>query len=273
VSEENKQDGEGRNSRDPVSRVRASPDSEPRRHDDGSTRGQYWRYVAEMTPDRHDGDESSRETQPKSDLITLRRQRVGSRVIRVVEHHAALFTALTSSAPYLYLVGYLWIGLHGTQQEATMPGKGTFLCLAILGVALPCVGVTISVRQIVQELDRFQIRRIVETFVSLVVLFASGYALLQASSLESAISGMTQIWETAPTDANEHQRRLLKVYLESMYMSTVTITTVGYGDMVPRSGAARLLAALEGVAGIGFIGLGLGYYFSSAPRAPLRDES
>ena len=34
-----------------------------------------------------------------------------------------------------------------------------------------------------------------------------------------------------------------------IYYSLVTLTTQGYGDIVPASGYARLLASLEGVAG------------------------
>ena len=37
--------------------------------------------------------------------------------------------------------------------------------------------------------------------------------------------------------------------LEMRYFSFMTLTTVGYGDVVPHSGAARTLAALEAVTG------------------------
>ena len=45
------------------------------------------------------------------------------------------------------------------------------------------------------------------------------------------------------------------VYGRMLYLSAVTITTLGYGDIVPISGISRLLVALESVIGIVLIGL------------------
>jgi hypothetical protein len=40
---------------------------------------------------------------------------------------------------------------------------------------------------------------------------------------------------------------------ELLYFSLITLSTVGYGDIVPLSGTARILAALEGVTGVLYI--------------------
>jgi Ion channel len=40
---------------------------------------------------------------------------------------------------------------------------------------------------------------------------------------------------------------------EMLYFSLITLSTVGYGDIVPLSGEARILAALEGVTGVLYI--------------------
>jgi len=42
---------------------------------------------------------------------------------------------------------------------------------------------------------------------------------------------------------------------ELLYFSLVTLSTIGYGDIVPLSGEARILAALEGVTGVLFIAI------------------
>ncbi len=42
---------------------------------------------------------------------------------------------------------------------------------------------------------------------------------------------------------------------ELLYFSLVTLSTIGYGDIVPLSGEARILAALEGVTGILYIAI------------------
>ena len=44
-----------------------------------------------------------------------------------------------------------------------------------------------------------------------------------------------------------------------IYMSGVTFFTLGYGDVVPRAGAARALAVFEAGTGIGFIAVVIGY--------------
>jgi len=46
---------------------------------------------------------------------------------------------------------------------------------------------------------------------------------------------------------------------EQLYMSGVTFFTLGYGDVVPHSGLARLVAVIEAGTGIGFIAVVIGY--------------
>lgn len=40
-----------------------------------------------------------------------------------------------------------------------------------------------------------------------------------------------------------------------LYFSLITLSTVGYGDIVPLSGTARILAALEGVTGVLYVAI------------------
>jgi Ion channel len=40
-----------------------------------------------------------------------------------------------------------------------------------------------------------------------------------------------------------------------LYFSLITLSTIGYGDIVPLSGEARILAALEGVTGVLYIAI------------------
>ncbi len=48
---------------------------------------------------------------------------------------------------------------------------------------------------------------------------------------------------------------IFDVFLRMLYLSAVTISTSGYGDIVPISNIARLVVALESVAGILIAGL------------------
>jgi hypothetical protein len=49
----------------------------------------------------------------------------------------------------------------------------------------------------------------------------------------------------SPVAPNDYTAR----YMEMRYLSFMTLTTVGYGDIVPHSSATRTLAALEAIAG------------------------
>lgn len=51
-------------------------------------------------------------------------------------------------------------------------------------------------------------------------------------------------------------------WLEAFYFSGTTLLTLGYGDIVPRTGAMRLLALFEGAAGLGVISLAVAYLLS-----------
>ena len=56
--------------------------------------------------------------------------------------------------------------------------------------------------------------------------------------------------------AADHQSQLL-------YFSLVTLSTIGYGDVVPLSGETRMLAALEGVTGVLYVAITVGILVSS----------
>ena len=48
-------------------------------------------------------------------------------------------------------------------------------------------------------------------------------------------------------------------FADALYFSGVTFTTLGYGDITPSGGAARLVAVLEAATGLGFFAVVIGY--------------
>ncbi len=50
---------------------------------------------------------------------------------------------------------------------------------------------------------------------------------------------------------------------ELLYFSLVTLSTIGYGDIVPLSGEVRMLAALEGVTGVLYVAITVALLVSS----------
>jgi len=53
---------------------------------------------------------------------------------------------------------------------------------------------------------------------------------------------------------------------ELLYFSMITLTTVGYGDIVPVDGEARMLAALEGMIGVLYIAITVALLVSAYAR-------
>lgn len=165
--------------------------------------------------------------------------------------------------PYLGLLLYLRFVMHATEELATVPSPALFVSLGVLGVLLPGLGLVVVFRTLVRERERFRLVLLLEAYVALVLIFASSFAILQASGTEPAISGVPVVWSPHQSGTLGHHLGLLhEVFLDSLYLSVITITTVGYGDMVPLSGGAKLLSALEGLVGIAFYGVALGHYFS-----------
>jgi hypothetical protein len=85
---------------------------------------------------------------------------------------------------------------------------------------------------------------------------------LQWFALYSAIDIISpqSIQHSASAAADRHA--------ELLYFSLVTLSTVGYGDVVPLKGEVRMLAALEGVAGVLYIAITVALLVSAyRPRA------
>jgi voltage-gated potassium channel Kch len=59
---------------------------------------------------------------------------------------------------------------------------------------------------------------------------------------------------------------------ELLYFSLVTLSTIGYGDVVPLSGEARILAALEGVTGVLYIAITVALLVSRFRSEPLEQR-
>lgn len=56
---------------------------------------------------------------------------------------------------------------------------------------------------------------------------------------------------------------------ELLYFSLITLSTIGYGDIVPLGGEARILAALEGVTGVLYIAITVALLVSRFRSEPL----
>ncbi len=176
-----------------------------------------------------------------------------------------LLSAMAFSAmPYVGLRIYLSNVMHADRLVAMVPSATFLFGLLSVGALLPAFFLVVLLRRLIAEKDAFELRGLLEIYFGLVLVFAVTYAVLQASGLDPAFSGMPTVWNsTSAASAATHLQRLHAVFGDALYLSVVTMTTVGFGDLVPLTFMAKGLTALQGLVGIGFLGLVLGQYFSS----------
>ncbi len=86
------------------------------------------------------------------------------------------------------------------------------------------------------------------TVATLVATLILGYSLLY--------------WPHLPAGFNVEERAQSPRAIEALYFSGITFTTLGYGDIAPRSTSMRLLALSEALTGFGFISLAVTYLVS-----------
>ena len=83
---------------------------------------------------------------------------------------------------------------------------------------------------------------LVATFIFFLML---GYALIY--------------WPRMPGSFNVDEKARTPSWIEAVYFSGITLTTLGYGDIAPRSTAMRLTALSEASAGFAFVSLAVTY--------------
>ncbi|MCA1622189.1 MAG: potassium channel family protein [Acidobacteria bacterium] len=87
--------------------------------------------------------------------------------------------------------------------------------------------------------------------------------LLIAIIVSMLITGFALVYlPRIETDFNINERAGGGAIMQAFYFSGVTLLTIGYGDMVPVSGAMRLAAMIEAACGLGIISLSITYLLS-----------
>jgi voltage-gated potassium channel Kch len=99
------------------------------------------------------------------------------------------------------------------------------------------------------------------TYITLGIIFGFSYVILLKMD-NQAISGIIT--------GSEH--RSIEVYLRSIYFSFITLTSVGYGEILPQSMMAQQLVILESVMGVLLLSFSLGIVFSSNLNAEETQE-
>lgn len=180
--------------------------------------------------------------------------------VRPPPRHLAVSLALCG-LPFVGLVAFL-LWSHRELALLGPPSSGLLVALGIVGALLPGLMVADVWRRLLGDPRQFHLGLLLQMYASLILGFASVFALLQTSAVEPHFTGMAMMWSPHPATLGMHLSALLEVFVDALYLSVVTITTVGFGDIVATSSAARLVVAAEALTGVAFMGLVLGRYFS-----------
>ncbi len=174
---------------------------------------------------------------------------------------------LFCSIPYIALLLYLVIGLHKFGNKMSPPNTFVLWTLAVIGGAIPLFCIVCLTYKLVKDLYHFRLIMILKVYACLVWIFAMWYTLIQIGSYEQAFSGVPQMWtEAFDKGLWNHLVLLHGIFFYCLYLSIITITTVGYGDVVPLIHVARAAVALQALIGVAFVGIIMGYYFSYSVR-------
>ena len=185
-------------------------------------------------------------------------------IFSVIEKRPLVFALAFAAIPYVGLRLYLSGVMHAETTLAVAPGPTFLLSLLAIGAVVPAVFLAVVLKRLVAERESFELRALLEVYFSLLLVFAVTYAVLQTSSFEPVFVGMPTIWDGVSVESVEaHVEKLHAVFGDALYLSVVTMTTVGFGDITPVGFLAKTLIGIQGLLGIGFVGLVLGQYFSS----------
>ena len=170
--------------------------------------------------------------------------------------------------PFAYI---LLLSLNRASREPSLP-----IDLLLTGVGLYCVLATFrAILQMFQtaigthELTGEKIARLILTYLYMLLAFAGIYLVLYFDSdlrlirLETALtaagSAQTPLPALAFAGVGERfwsgpemeiqWRNLLLIYLDMVYFSATTITTLGFGDIVAKLPFVKILVALEALFG------------------------
>lgn len=137
---------------------------------------------------------------------------------------------------FLALCNAVFVAAGNTFPSPTLTGIRWAFLAAFFGLA--AAGLFSHLRNS-RSVARAQLYTAVNIYLLLGLLWATLYLVIDAFS-----PGSIQIG-SHPVDRQT----------ELLYFSLVTLSTIGYGDIVPLSGEARILAALEGVTGVLYIAI------------------
>lgn len=110
---------------------------------------------------------------------------------------------------------------------------------------------------------------LIAVYIQVTVIFANIYFLTQAISIDTnaALPAIKMSDELRLINRADNPMLFgIILYVDSLYYSFITITTLGYGDITPENWYTKMLSVLHVTSGIYLIGISLNRHFSRQTR-------
>jgi len=136
----------------------------------------------------------------------------------------------------------------------------------MLIIALPLIGLLANF--VFYRINEKHLGRLVLLYLSLMLIFANVYFLFLLFLDGGTVSfdGIHKVWTWLGSTQGRviHAKDALLAIVDCIHFSTVSITTLGYGDMLPLKWYSKLAVDVEVFLGLGIVVVGIGRYFQGS---------
>ena len=142
------------------------------------------------------------------------------------------------------------------------PIPGVFIAEAVVMSAFFIVATTFALRRVLEDkyVDLNRIAGAISVYMLIGLIWTSLYFALSLMDPE-AFEGVARL-------SNYQENLTSTAYLDLLYYSYVTLSTLGYGDVTPVSRAAQSLSYLEAICGVMFVAVLIAAMVGSYGNAP-----
>jgi hypothetical protein len=178
----------------------------------------------------------------------------------------ALMSMTTVLSVYLILAHFIVGKENKPWEPPTVIQIALILSYFVLVFGIPLISVIVTVAT--YPLNEKYLSRLVQAYISAMLLFALGYFILVANTdPDRAFDGITVpwVWRKPSIEGRYLDIELIfRSFVDCVYFSSVTITTLGFGDIRPTIWFSKLMVSAEALAGVGIVVVGIGRHFAGS---------
>ncbi len=149
------------------------------------------------------------------------------------------------------------------------PAYSIIIFLLSFCLFVACALISIAANIIALSNTLKSLGKICILYIELLTIFGVLYFWFHISAKDSVpIEGITPLWTYAES-LNRYEfnmQKLFEVIVDIFHFSVVTMTTLGYGDMLPKSWYAKLVVDIQVLVGLAVLVLGIGTYFGNSEQ-------